>query len=379
MRTRIALLALCASALLGCQSAENPVAPSGTVLTISAVPSLISLSGEGAAITVTGVRPDGNPLYPDTQITLTTSLGVLRPGSTSCGSTAVVNIVETDSRGQAFATLCGDGRVGEATVTASLTSSGGGGGGTGGEGGTGGAGTSTVSVTVQIGETDSSQPTLIISANPTIVPTLGTSTITLIGRNNDGTPVASGQRIRLTADLGMLSCDATYVCPGDSPGSNCDAVCTDGNGEAEAIYTAGARSGAGTVTAILGTSDSVSASITINAALANIALNTSTNTVERLETGDTVTLTATLTDALGTPLNAVQVRFEADVGSLDPVNISTNPQGVAETELTVTENQLSGISGDEGDNSFEVRAQATSEGVTLTATQTIRVLGRPAS
>jgi hypothetical protein len=134
------------------------VAPSGTILIATAAPSQISLTGQPARVTVTGTLPSGNSIRPGTQITLTASLGVLRPLGNGCSGTATVSIVEADDRGQAFAELCGDGRGGEATVTASLTNAG---------SGEGAAGSATVNV--QIGQTDASRPTLVVSANPTTV------------------------------------------------------------------------------------------------------------------------------------------------------------------------------------------------------------------
>ena len=89
----------------GCDQA-SPVAPMGTVLTVTATPSQIAASGESSTIRVTGVRPNGTPLFPGTQVRLETTLGTVDP------------LVEMGSDGVATAALRGDGRIGMATVTA---------------------------------------------------------------------------------------------------------------------------------------------------------------------------------------------------------------------------------------------------------------------
>lgn len=361
---------------LGCDKAANPVAPSGTILSATAVPSKISLLGEPSTLTVTGIRPDGNPIQSGTQLTLATTLGTLRPVGTNCNSTAVVTIVEADDRGQVGAILCGDGRGGEASISASLTNSGGGSGGSAGAaGGTGGssAGTTSVTIKVQVGETDASKPTLVMSANPTIVATGATSTISFLGRASDGTPVGAGQRIRLTTDLGSLACTQSR-CPGEGNGNVCSAVCTNSRGEAQAVFTAGTRSGEGRVSGILGTSAEVAVEIAINAALDSLDLTADPQNVDRVDDGDTVELTAILLDAQGSPLSGVLVRFESQRGTFDSTSRTTNSQGIAEVTLTVRETEVANIP---QNGTFLVTATATAEGVTKEESRAITVLGTP--
>jgi hypothetical protein len=370
MRPRVAALSVSVLALSlftheACDKAQNPLAPASTVLTLTAVPSQISINGAGSRITIIGVKPDGNPINPGTQITLTTNLGVLRPAGVACSDPAVVDVVGADGSGRATAQLCGDGRVGDAEVTAALTNVSGGGG----EGGGGG----TATVTVRIGETDTSKPTVLISANPSVIPVGGTSTITLIGRAADNTPVPAGSRIRLTVDLGTLRCAAAFACPGE--GTNpCSAACTNAQGEAEATFTAGDRSGSGVVTAILGTSDAAMTSIDINAAIDSLTLNPNPTSISRTSAGVPVTLEAILNDALGSPLSGVLVRFSADVGSLSASSATSNTNGIATVTLTVRDIDVQAIP---ENGTFDVAASATSEGQTRTATRQITVLGSP--
>lgn len=375
-QTAFSALAFLSTLLLGCDSANNPLAPSGTVLTITAVPSQIPLSGEGSRVTVIGVKPDGNPINPGTQVTFIASLGVLRPVSGSCADSAVVDVVEADDRGRTSALLCGDGRSGEAMVTATLTSAGGGSGG--GEGGGGATGAS-ASVTVQIGETDASRPTLIISANPTVVPVGGCSRITLIGRAADGTPVPAGQRIRLTANLGSLICPAVSGdnCPGAAPASSCSEVFTDANGEAEVTFRAGDRADpSANVTAILGTAESVSATITIRDAPSDFSFQASPRRVTASAGAADITLTVEVLNAQGVPIGGVSVIFETDIGGTFASGSgrqTTNPSGQATDTLTVPQRELEAETvPNGGDGFFNVSARVIGEGIELGPT-TLRI------
>jgi hypothetical protein len=106
---RFAFLMLAGPLLLwGCDSA-NPVAPQGTILSITASPSQIAAFG-AAVIRVVALKPNGTPVSPETVIRLSTTLG------------EVDATVETDERGEAITSLRGTGRKGTATVTATTGS-----------------------------------------------------------------------------------------------------------------------------------------------------------------------------------------------------------------------------------------------------------------
>lgn len=350
MNKRIYLLCLVPILAWGCDSA-NPVAPSGTVLTVTANPTQIALSGEASIITVTGFRPDGNPLNPGTQITLQTNLGTLQPldGEIPGG----LSVAEADANGRVMARLLGDGRSGEAMVSASLTS----------------GGDATAMVAVQIGETDTSKPTVVISANPTVVAVRGSSRISILGRATDGTPVGSNERVRLTADLGFLVEDG-----GTADDPPIDETFTDSNGEAFATFIAGDRGGNGEVAAILGTSEEVAVSITIRDAIDSVFLSASTQTIQRVDAGTMIVFTALLQDAQGEPVSGTIVNFTAERGTFDDNAVPSNSQGEAQATLTVTANQVQDIP---ANGTFTVTATATSEGNTRSASVDITVIGAP--
>ena len=357
MKQRFLLLGLLACVLaagLACDSA-SPVAPSGTVLSVNANPSQIGLSSGASTITVTGFKPDGNPLNPGTQLLVSTDLGDLYDAAT--GGT-LVSSLEIGSGGRAIAYLRSDGRGGTATVTATLT--------------TGGEASATASV--QIGETAESQPTLVISANPTTIAIERTSRISLLGRNSDNTPVSAGQRIRLTADFGKVVEDG-----GDLNSSAIDSVVTDANGEAFATFVAGDRGGTGVVRAILGTSEEVSVDININDVIDSLQLLSDTTNVRRLECtamggGEVIGFTAIVQDAQGRPLVGTTVTFDPGRGTFNNAVVASNNQGQALATLTVCSDQLQS---DPNGFEFTVTASATSEGRTERDTVTMTVLGDP--
>jgi invasin-like protein/Big-like domain-containing protein len=316
------LLGLSLLPAIGCDKA-TPVAPNGTILTISANPSKIGLTGR-STITVVGRKPDGNALNPGTEVRLSVDKGTLDS-----------SILSVDSRGEATTTFHGDGRPGAAKITAMT-----------------GGGMTMATTEVQVGETDTTKPKLIVTANPSVIPVEGSSTITVIARNSDGSP-ASGQRIILTSNLGSLS--------NDNPRTGSD-------GTATAILTAGKQSGTATVSAVLGASDPATAMVEIRGR--NLLLQANPASIQRPASGDAreieIVLTATVTDFEGNAVKGVTVTFQPERGTLRPGgNVPTNDTGVATTSLFVTRNDL------EGASTFRVTASipsGSSEPVTQTVT-----------
>ena len=97
-------LTLAGSLFLACGEG-TPVAPSTSILRISAYPTRIGQTGT-SALTVSAYRTTGNPVNPGTEVRLASNLGVIDP------------VIYTDDAGVAHGTLRGDGRIGTATVTA---------------------------------------------------------------------------------------------------------------------------------------------------------------------------------------------------------------------------------------------------------------------
>src|SRR5690348_1607115 len=107
MKYRAVLLLLSFALLLslGCDKAD-PVAPTGSTITLSASPAQVSSARGTSTITAVVRRGNGTPVNPGTQIQFSTTLGTIDP------------VAETNSSGAASVTLHGDGRPGTAKVTA---------------------------------------------------------------------------------------------------------------------------------------------------------------------------------------------------------------------------------------------------------------------
>lgn len=188
------LLTLCATAaLLGlaCDSA-TPTAPAGTILTISATPTQISLNGR-STITVIGRRPDGNPLNEGTEIFFTTDLGSVNPV-----------VVAVDETGVARTNLRGDGRSGTAQVTARVGTSSG--------GGEEGGATGSASTSVRIG---SNAGAISLQATPTTVPEdfpESTRAIQLLAllRDDQGQPLPDVP-VNFSTEVGSLESGGAFI------------------------------------------------------------------------------------------------------------------------------------------------------------------------
>ncbi|MFL6202195.1 MAG: Ig-like domain-containing protein [Thermoanaerobaculia bacterium] len=313
----LALLCLLVPAL-GCDKA-SPVAPTGSVLTISANPSKIGLNGS-STITVVGRKPDGNPLNPGTEIRLSTDRGTLSP-----------SIVEVDSGGRATATLRGDGRPGDAKVTAATADA-------------------TVDTTIQIGETAATQPTVLLSVNPSTIPINGEATITVIARNSDGSPVGAGQRVILTTSLGTIN-------PARPE--------TRADGTATATLSAGSQSGTATVTAVVGSSVAVTKDVEIKDAILTLTANP-TSIPEDATTE--IQVTASVRAFQGDPIQGVRVEFRAGEGNLSSASATTDANGLATVKLTVDADNVA------ADETFQVTASIISgSGQPVTATVDITI------
>jgi adhesin/invasin len=316
------LLLLSLLPALGCDKA-TPVAPNGTVLTISANPSQIGLNGR-STITIVGRKPDGNPLNPGTEIRLSTNRGTID------------SIVTTDDGGRATATFRGDGRQGEAMITA-MTSN------------------AMVMTTIQVGQSDATRPTVLVSVAPSTVPVEGTATVTVIARNADGTPVGAGQTVILTTTLGTI----TPARPQ-----------TRADGTATATLQAGDQAGTATITAIVGSSAAATAMVTIRDAATDMSLQPNPTTIPN--TGGTITLTAFVSNSQGQPLQGAPVNFQSGRGTLDQTQDFTDTTGLASVTLTLTPNDVSG----NGLCNFTVTASTPSgTGALITRTATIRITG----
>lgn len=161
---------------LACDSA-SPVAPAGTLLSISASPSEISANGT-STIRVTALRANGTPVNPGTLVRLDTTLG------------SIDEQVEIDDDGTATASLRGGGEIGTATVTARSGSA------------------EAVTVEVMIGDVASG---VSLQATPSQVgESGGTISLLAVVRDSDGEPLADAT-VNFGTEVGRLQSGGSIV------------------------------------------------------------------------------------------------------------------------------------------------------------------------
>ena len=311
---------------VGCDTAKNPTAPQGSVLTITTSASKIGLSGT-AALTITGFRTDGNRLPQGTQIRLETSLGTLSSG-----------VVEIGGDGLAHVTLTAGGTAGDATVTARLTT-----------------GDTEATISIQISE---AKPTLLLTVNPSVLNVLETAAVTIIARDENNLPLGAGETISLTSNAGTFRQNGAPV----------TSVQTDGTGTAQATFVAGSRAiTAGDVCGVLRNSDETCEIVQVLDAPNDFTFIVNKNSVST--TDNTLTLTVTVVNADGLALSGALVRFDSEVGSdFDPSSsVVTNTVGQSVTVITFVPSDL--VSG----TSFRVFATVVIGGENVTREKTISV------
>ncbi|MEM7583919.1 MAG: Ig-like domain-containing protein [Acidobacteriota bacterium] len=265
------------------------------MLTIAANPTQIGLNGGTSQLTVTGFKPDGNPLNPGTQITLSTDLGVLSS-----------NLIEADGNGRATATLRSDGQPGPAMVTATPAS----------------GGDASATVTVTIGQTDTSRQRISLTVSPSVLGLGERATVTGVARNSDNTLFGAGGEVLFRTDLGFFSSGGC-----GSGGPNSITVTTNSNSEARTFLCAGQQPGTANLTGSFGSSDDAMATVTIENQRPNLIINANP---DNISTAETSVITVIARDENDVPLGAgFQIQLLSSFGLLDPETPETDDSGRA--------------------------------------------------
>lgn len=151
------------------------------------------------------------------------------------------------------------------------------------------------------------EPVITLSANPTQILGNGMEGATITARvmAPDGRPVGDGTPVDFTASLGTVQ----------------PAQALTAGGEATTVFTA-PNAGTSTVTATVGHVQATVDVEVLDASPAAIAL-TATPTRVVANGTRTATLTATVTDLLGRPMDGVAVSFETDLGTVTPATAIT--------------------------------------------------------
>jgi hypothetical protein len=188
MRKALPLLLLTALGAWGCDKA-GPVAPEGSVLTISASPNRIASNGS-SQITVTARKSNGFPVNPGTTVFLSTTRGSIPESG------------HTDDDGVVRATLSGNGESGKATVKANAGAA------------------EEAMIDVQIGIAVAS---LTLQASPSTIGTSGGNIDLVAVARDDQGQALPGATVNFTTALGTLQSGGGLV-TADSTGEASDVL-----------------------------------------------------------------------------------------------------------------------------------------------------------
>jgi hypothetical protein len=322
MLRRLSLAVLAAGLLLApaCDKA-SPVAPEGTVLTISANPATITARGTSTII-VSGRKANGTPLAEGTLVRLSTSLGTIDSS------------VPVDSTGTARATLRGDGRSGTAKVKASAGPS------------------EEVEVEVAIGSPGSAISLLVTPSN--IPDSGGTIELRALVRDGNGQP-QPGAQVNFQTEVGRLRSEGRIV-EADANGEAVDRLTVT---ESDLASFPGENF---EVTAQVGNAEGAlveaTAEVTIGSPAGTLTFQASPTTLP--QEGGAVQLLAIVRNEQGRPVANSRVTFVTEAGRLASGGgaVFTNAAGEARDTLTLTSTDVTALN----DDSFTVRAQVAGGG-----------------
>jgi len=167
--------------------------------------------------------------------------------------------------------------------------------------------------------------TLVISASPASIPTnTGSSTITVVARKANGTPVNPGTEVRFDTTLGTIDSVAT----------------TNSSGVATATLRGDGRFGKATVRATSGVATAVTVDVEVGSAAKTISLQATPTTLAA--TGGDVKLTALVRNSNGQPAAGVGVNFTTELGRLRSGGaiLTTDANGLVRDTLTVSADEI---------------------------------------
>ncbi|MCZ6726623.1 MAG: PKD domain-containing protein [Acidobacteria bacterium] len=184
--------------------------------------------------------------------------------------------------------------------------------------------------------------TLTVTANPSKIQILGSSSITILARKMDGTPVNGGTEITLSTNLGTIE----------------PLVKTDAGGVAKATLTGDGRIGTAVVQAFSGAAGEATIDVQIGSLAAFIEITAQPSVIPR--DGGTTVIRAVAFDNDGAPIVGAFMTFSSEIGLLASggQSIQTDTSGQASDTLTVTRNDMSSLS----DSFFLVTVTTSGEG-----------------
>ena len=282
---------------------------------------VIADNNDLTTLTATVADTEGNAIA-NTEVTFTLPEDVKANFTLSDGGKAI-----TDAEGKAKVTLKGT-KAGAHTVTASMT-----------------GGKSEQLVVNFIADTLSAQVNLNVTEDNFIANNVGMTTLQATVTDGNGNPLANeAVTFTLPADV-----SASFTL-----GQGGSAI-TDINGKAE-VTLRGTKSGTYPVTVSVnnyGVSDTKQVTLIADAGTATLASLTSVYSFV-VSTTEGATMTASVTDANGNPVEGIKVNFRGTSVTLSSTSVETDDQGFAEILVTSTEVGLKTVSASLADKPTEV-------------------------
>ncbi|HFD0363941.1 TPA: inverse autotransporter adhesin YeeJ [Escherichia coli] len=282
---------------------------------------VIADNNDLTTLTATVADTEGNAIA-NTEVTFTLPEDVKANFTLSDGGKAI-----TDAEGKAKVTLKGT-KAGAHTVTASMT-----------------GGKSEQLVVNFIADTLSAQVNLNVTEDNFIANNVGMTILQATVTDGNGNPLANeAVTFTLPADV-----SASFTL-----GQGGSAI-TDINGKAE-VTLSGTKSGTYPVTVSVnnyGVSDTKQVTLIADAGTATLASLTSVYSFV-VSTTEGATMTASVTDANGNPVEGIKVNFRGTSVTLSSTSIETDDQGFAEILVTSTEVGLKTVSASLADKPTEV-------------------------
>lgn len=282
---------------------------------------VIADNNDLTTLTATVADTEGNAIA-NTEVTFTLLEDVKANFTLSDGGKAI-----TDAEGKAKVTLKGT-KAGAHTVTASMT-----------------GGKSEQLVVNFIADTLSAQVNLNVTEDNFIANNVGMTTLQATVTDGNGNPLANeAVTFTLPADV-----SASFTL-----GQGGSAI-TDINGKAE-VTLSGTKSGTYPVTVSVnnyGVSDTKQVTLIADAGTATLASLTSVYSFV-VSTTEGATMTASVTDANGNPVEGIKVNFRGTSVTLSSTSVETDDRGFAEILVTSTEVGLKTVSASLADKPTEV-------------------------
>ncbi|EOM8242378.1 Ig-like domain-containing protein [Escherichia coli] len=282
---------------------------------------VIADNNDLTTLTATVADTEGNAIA-NTEVTFTLPEDVKANFTLSDGGKAI-----TDAEGKAKVTLKGT-KAGAHTVTASMT-----------------GGKSEQLVVNFIADTLSAQVNLNVTEGNFIANNVGMTTLQATVTDGNGNPLANeAVTFTLPADV-----SASFTL-----GQGGSAI-TDINGKAE-VTLSGTKSGTYPVTVSVnnyGVSDTKQVTLIADAGTATLASLTSVYSFV-VSTTEGATMTASVTDANGNPVEGIKVNFRGTSVTISSTSVETDDQGFAEILVTSTEVGLKTVSASLADKPTEV-------------------------